>query len=109
MTHDDIINAAAKHFGVRPCDILGPGREKTRIRMRFITAAIVRQRLEMSYTELARVFGYTDHTSAMSGIKRARHQREVNQLWADDFSAIERSLLDWREEAEIEKLEMVGP
>jgi chromosomal replication initiator protein len=106
VTADDIINAAAKHFGVRPCDILGPGREKSRIRMRFIAAAIVRERLEPSYTELARIFGYRDHTSVMSGVKRARLKRERDAYWADDFNAIERDLLPWREEITIERLEL---
>jgi chromosomal replication initiation ATPase DnaA len=106
VTVDQIINAAAKHFGVRPCDILGPGREKTKIRMRFITAAIVREKLEVSYPELARIFGYNDHTSAMNGVKRARRQRESRTLWACDFDAIENALLTWREEIEIEKLEI---
>lgn len=106
MNHDEIINAAAEHFNVRPCDILGPGREKSRIRMRFITAALVRERLDVSYTELARILGYRDHTSAMHAVRHARLKREANQRWSDDFSAIERALLTWREEAEIEKLEI---
>lgn len=109
MTVDQILSAAADHFGVRPCDILGPGREKTRIRMRFITAAIVRERLDLSYPELARIFGYNDHTSALNGVRRARLARERNQLWADDFAAIDTALLNWREERAIEALEMVGP
>ena len=109
MTADDIINAAAEHFGVRPCDILGPGRSKSLIRARHITLAICRERLEMSYPELGRVFGDRDHTTIMNAVKRARHGRMNHPMWADDFNAIERAVLPWREESEIEKLEMGAP
>lgn len=106
MSHDEIIAVAARHFGVRPCDILGPGREKTRIRMRFITATIVRDRLEVSYPELARIFGYHDHTSAMNGVRRARGKRKSSALWAADFDAIERALPRYRAEEAVERLEI---
>lgn len=106
MTADQILSIAARHFGVRPCDIIGPGREKSRVKARFITAAIVRERLDVSYTELARILGYRDHTSVMNGVRRARSKRESNAYWAADFDAIENALLPWREESEIEKLEM---
>jgi chromosomal replication initiation ATPase DnaA len=69
-------------------------------------AAIIRDRLDMSYTELARVLGYRDHTSVMNGVRRARINRMQNDYWAADFSAIENAMLPWREEAEIEKLEI---
>lgn len=106
MNADQIIEAAADHFGVRTCDITCPGREKTRIRMRFIVAALLRDRLEMSYPEIARELGYNDHTSAMNGVRRARAQRELNWRWDADFKSIERSLLTWREERAVESLEM---
>jgi chromosomal replication initiation ATPase DnaA len=102
----DIIDATAAHFGMRPCDMIGPGRDKTRIKARFIACAMVRERLDMSYSEFAHLFGYNDHTSALNGVRRARHERQVNDFWADAYNAIERSLLDWREEEEIERLEL---
>jgi len=103
---DRIIEAAAVHFGVRPCDIIGPGREKTKIRMRHIAACIIRERLDMSYPEISKALGCRDHTTAMNAVRRARHHREVNPMWADDFNGILKLLLDWREEREIERLEV---
>ncbi len=107
MTADTIINATAEYFGMRPCDLIGPGRSKTRIKARFIACSLVRERLDVSYPELARMFGYNDHTSAMNGVRRARVERMRNYIWARAFSAIENAILDWREEVEIEKLEMI--
>lgn len=107
MNAQTIIDATAAHFGYRPCDLIGPGRDKTRCKARFIACALCREKLDMSYSELAHMFGYNDHTSAMNGVRRARHERQMNEFWATAFSAIERSLLDWREEEEIDRLEMM--
>lgn len=106
MTCADIMQVAARHFGIRVCDIIGPGRNKTLARARNITMAICRERLELSYPELAQEFGGRDHTTIICGVKRARAYRMSQQTWADDFNAIERELMPWREEREIEKLEM---
>jgi chromosomal replication initiation ATPase DnaA len=106
MNPQTIIAATAAYFGIRPCDLIGPGRNKSLIKARFIACSLVREKLDVSYPELAKMFGYNDHTSALNGVRRARHERQANDFWADAFSAIERSLLDWREEEEIEKLEM---
>lgn len=106
MTCDEILTKSARHFGIRVCDLIGPGRSKSLIRARHITMTIAREQLEMSYPEIAQEFGGRDHTTCITAIKRARARRMVSQLWANDFSAIERELLPWREESEIEKLEM---
>ncbi len=106
MTCTDIMQVAARHFGIRVCDIIGPGRNKTLARARNITMAICRERLELSYPELAQEFGGRDHTTIISCVKRARSNREHLEKWAADFNAIEHELLPWREEREIEKLEM---
>lgn len=106
MTCNDIMQATARHFGIRVCDITGPGRNKALARARHIAMAICREKLDSSYPELAKEFGGRDHTTAIAGVKRARHYRMVYPAWADDFSAIERELMPWREEREIERLEL---
>lgn len=106
MTCNDIMQVAARYFGIRVCDLIGPGRSKSLIRARHITMAICRERLDMSYPEIAQEFGGRDHSTCINAIKRARHRRQTVQSWADAFGGIERDLLPWREEAEIEKLEM---
>lgn len=103
---DRIVEATAAYFSCRPCDIRATGRSKSLIKARFIAMALVRERLEMSYPEIAQEFGGRDRSSVLNGCRRARVYRMHNPSWADAFSAIERSLLDWREESEIEKLEM---
>lgn len=106
MNAAHIIQVAADFFGVRPCDLIGPGRHKSKIMRRHITMAVCRERLEMSFAEIAQEFGGRDHTTCMSAIKRARKMRETSQAWADAFSGLEHALLGWREEREIERLEM---
>jgi chromosomal replication initiation ATPase DnaA len=102
---DRIVDATAEFFSCRPCDIRATGRSKSLIRARFIAMALVRERLDMSYPEIAFEFGGRDHTSIINGVRRARLYRMSNPAWSDAFDAVERSLLDWREESEIEKLE----
>lgn len=106
MTAQTIIDATAAHFGMRSCDLIGPGRSKTRSKARFIAASLMRERLDMSYSEMANVLGYNDHTSAINAVRRARRERQTSAFWAHAFDSIEYSLLDWREEEEIERLEM---
>jgi len=106
VTADHVIAVAAKHFGIRPCDIIGPGRSPRLIKARFICCSIVRERLDLSYPELAKALGYGDHTAAINAVRQARVRRQTNDYWARDFDAIETALLDWREEREIERLEM---
>jgi hypothetical protein len=100
-----IVEATAQYFSCRPCDIRSAGRSKSLVKARFIAMALVRQRLEMSYPEIAQEFGGRDHSSVINGCKRARVQRMHNPSWAEAFNAVENALLDWREESEIEKLE----
>lgn len=101
-----IINATAEYFGVRPCDLVGAGRNKTRVRMRFIAASLMRSRLDMSYPEIALQLGWCDHTSVINAVRRARHSRLTQERWATDFSGVERLLLDWHEERQIEALDL---
>lgn len=103
---DRILRIAASHFGVEPFYLLAPGRERSRIRARHITMAIMREHLDMSYTELAQYWGGCDHTTVLNAVKRARVKRMNKPKWAEDFSALECALLPWREESEIEKLEL---
>lgn len=101
-----IINATAKYFGVRPCDLVGAGRSKTRVRMRFIAASLMRSRLDMSYPEIASELGWCDHTSVINAVRRGRHARKTQERWAQDFAGVERLLLDWNEELAIEALDL---
>lgn len=106
MNAQDIIDATAAHFGMRPCDLIGPGRNRTRIKARFIASLIARERLDMSYPEIAHMLGYADHTSVMSGVRRARQELCDNDFWQSAYNDIERSLRSWHAEEAVEELEM---
>jgi chromosomal replication initiator protein len=89
MTVIDIMQSAARHFGIRVTDIIGPARSKALSRARQVTMAVCRDTLELSYPELGRAFGNRDHSTIINGIQNARRQRLQSRVWDDDFRAIE--------------------
>lgn len=67
-----ILTATLSHFSISLSSLradTGP-RERTPALARHVALYLCRERLAMSYHELARVIGYDDHTSAVYGVKR---------------------------------------
>lgn len=67
-----ILTATLSHFSISLSSLradTGP-RERTPALARHIALYLCRERLAMSYHELARVIGYDDHTSVIYGVKR---------------------------------------
>ena len=70
----DIIALAADRFAITPADILGRSRARRHVLARHAVSYALRRRWHMSYPQIARAVGCSDHTSAMNGVKAAgRH------------------------------------
>lgn len=68
-TYDHLVRIAARHFRVSPLELRGPSRERTVVRARQCTMAILREH-GASYPEIGDALGGRDHTTVMHGVKR---------------------------------------
>lgn len=67
---DRVVAAVGRALGALPKDITSGGRHRGTVRARHASALALR-RLGLSFPEVARACGWTDHTSAMSAVARA--------------------------------------
>jgi chromosomal replication initiator protein len=62
---------------------------------------ICRDALELSYPEIGKAFGNRDHTTAMSGVAKARSKLERETIWRDDLRAIHGSIIGPKKAQEV--------
>ena len=77
-TFRSIIAATAEEFGVDPCSLVGPVREKKYVLPRHIAMWLAKRSLRVSYPEIGRRFGGRDHTTALHGCRR------IDRLYRED-------------------------
>ncbi|MDE0117406.1 MAG: chromosomal replication initiator protein DnaA [bacterium] len=88
VTADGILNATAELFRFSVDEIVGPRRQRPLVKARQISMYVFRELTELSYPDIARVFGGRDHTTAIHAVQKITKQmaeqpetfNQINQL-----------------------------
>lgn len=82
-----ILSVVAEHWGVGVPAILGVGRSQNLARPRFAVMKLIRDRLELSTTAIGRTLGKRDHTTILSGLRRAERLHDNDRDWRRRYDA----------------------
>lgn len=74
VTADVILDATADLFGFKIEDIVGPRRQRPLVKARQVSMYVFRELTELSYPDIARVFGGRDHTTAIHAVQKITKQ-----------------------------------
>lgn len=72
-----VVAAAAAAIGVKPSQVLRQDKHRAVTLARHIAAYVLRESRGMSYPEIGRVLGQSDHSSAMHAVKRIERLLEA--------------------------------
>ena len=61
-------------FGFNVEDIVGPRRQRPLVKARQVSMYVFRELTELSYPDIARVFGGRDHTTAIHAVQKITKQ-----------------------------------
>ena len=79
VTADIILNATADLFGLSVEEIVGPRRQRPLVKARQVSMYVFRELTELSYPDIARVFGGRDHTTAIHAVQKITEQMSEQQ------------------------------
>ena len=82
----------AEHFGVTRAELSGDDRHHRVALPRHVAMYLAKERLRLSFPALGRAFGYRDHTTVMSGVRKVRELRETDPRLAAEVATIEERL-----------------
>ena len=74
VTADVILKATSELFALSIEDIVGPRRQRPLVKARQISMYVFRELTELSYPDIARVFGGRDHTTAIHAVQKITKQ-----------------------------------
>ena len=74
VTADIILQATSELFGFNIEDIVGPRRQRPLVKARQVSMYVFRELTDLSYPDIARVFGGRDHTTAIHAIQKITTQ-----------------------------------
>lgn len=76
---DIVISTICKWYSVKEELVRGKSRLKNLVSIRHICMYILREKLNMNYTDIGRLFSNRDHTTVMSGITKISKQIETDE------------------------------
>lgn len=74
VTAEVILNATSELFGFEIEDIIGPRRQRPLVKARQVSMYVFRELTELSYPDIARIFGGRDHTTAIHAVQKITSQ-----------------------------------
>ncbi|WP_420639432.1 chromosomal replication initiator protein DnaA [Candidatus Poriferisocius sp.] len=74
ITADVILAATSELFGFAVADIVGPRRQRPLVKARQVSMYVFRELTDLSYPDIARVFGGRDHTTAIHAVQKITRQ-----------------------------------
>ena len=85
VTADIILQATAELFAFSIDEIIGPRRQRPLVKARQVSMYAFRELTELSYPDIARIFGGRDHTTAIHAVQKitkqmAEHPETFNQV-----------------------------
>lgn len=88
----EVIRAVANHYHIKQIIIKGKKRQKDIVTARHLAMYLLKEELDLPYTEIGRWFSNRDHTSAMHACGKIGDDLKVDQQLQQDLSAITMSL-----------------
>lgn len=82
-----IVDAVAAAFGVTVYNLHSPSRQKPHCLARFACFWLLTSRLKLSSPKIGRILGRRDHTTVLSGLRRARDLYEHDADWRAKYDA----------------------
>lgn len=92
VTPGDVLRAVANHYHVKQSAIKGVRRVQNLVHARHVAMFLLKEDLNLPYTEIGRWFSNRDHTSAMHAIRKIEGDLKQNELLQRDVSALRMSL-----------------
>ncbi len=74
ITPEIILEATAELFGLPIEQIIGPRRQRPLVKARQVSMYVFRELTDLSYPDIARIFGGRDHTTAIHAVKKTTQQ-----------------------------------
>lgn len=88
----DIIKTVSDHYHIKQLTIRGKKRVKSIVKARHVAMFLMKEELQLPYTEIGRWFSNRDHTTAMHGIQKILDDLEQDEQLTQEISAIRMSL-----------------
>ena len=85
LTPEKIVKAIARHYGIKPEDLLGKSQTRECALPRQVAMYLCREKLQLPFQKIGEIFG-RDHSTAMNGIKQI--QRGVEEKKSDLLAAV---------------------
>lgn len=89
---EELIRHVAKYFNLKPEDLKKETKERKVLKARQTAMYFCRTLLHMSYSEIAKLFGKPDHTSALYSIKKVEEKKQQDRKFAYMLEMLEKSL-----------------
>ncbi|MEJ5338253.1 MAG: chromosomal replication initiator protein DnaA [Aquificaceae bacterium] len=89
---EELIRHVAKYFNLKPEDLRRETKERKVIKARQTAMYFCKTLLHMSYSEIARLFGKPDHTSALYSIRKLEEKKQQDRKFAYMLEMLEKSL-----------------
>jgi len=78
-TQKEIINAVCDYYSISSDELSKKGRKKEIAHPRQVAMYLIRQELQSSYTNIGRIFGGRDHTTALHAFEKIQKETEKDQ------------------------------
>lgn len=89
---NDVLRAVCAHFHISPAILKGKGRSQRFVLPRHIAMFILKQDLNIAYTEIGMFFGGRDHTTVMHAVEKIENEMNISKEVQTNVSAIKTSL-----------------
>ncbi len=89
---EDLIRHVAKYFNLKPEDLRRETKERKVLKARQTAMYLCRTILRMSYSEIAKLFGKPDHTSAIYSIKKVEEKKQQDRKFAYMLEMLEKNI-----------------
>ena len=92
VSPNDLIRAVANHYHIKQIVIRGKRRQKSIVKPRHVAMYLLKDVLDLPYTEIGRWFSNRDHTSAIHAYNKIAQEMTNDELLMQEISAIRMSL-----------------
>lgn len=89
----EVLSAVANHYSIKQTIIKGQKRQKEIIHARHMAMFLLKSELDLSYSEIGKIFSNRDHTSVLHAVQKINDQLQKNESLAQEVTAIKTSIL----------------
>lgn len=89
---EELLKIIAKHFGLKLEDLRRETKERKVIKAKQVAMYFCKTLLQMSYSEIAKLLGKKDHTSALYAIKKVEEKRHSDKKFDYMLQVLERNI-----------------